>query len=107
MRTAGLWLCLAVMSAAPVWAAAAPAEKGEAAGKDGVALTIYNQNFAVVKEVRTLKIDAGAARLEFKDVARDIDPTTVQFKSLADPEGTRVIEQNYEFDVVTAGVLLH
>jgi len=96
---------VAATAAAAAWAAA-PAEKGEAAEKDGVALTVYNQNFAVVKEVRTLKIDAAAARLEFKDVARDIDPTTVQFKSLTDPEGTRVIEQNYEFDLVTAGALL-
>lgn len=121
MRTLTMvWLGLAIVSAAawgaPAFAmekasagrpagAAEAAQMGGEAEKDGVALTVYNQNFAVVKEVRTLKIDA-TARLEFKDVARDIDPTTVQFKSLTDPEGTRVLEQNYEFDLVTAGALL-
>ncbi|MCX5685815.1 MAG: hypothetical protein NT049_19340 [Planctomycetota bacterium] len=98
--------CVVVVMTAAAAAWAAPADKGAAPEKSEVALTVYNQNFAVVKEVRTLKIDGAAARLEFKDVARDIDPTTVQFKSLTDPEGTRVLEQNYEFDLVAGGVLL-
>jgi hypothetical protein len=43
---------------------------------------------------------------EFRDVAREIDPTSVHFKSLTDPGGTTVLEQNYEFDLVGADKLL-
>ena len=118
MRRHSLWLgaaALAVLAATGVAmvlssAALAAAAKDEAApaaaNAEGVALTIYNQNFGVVRETRRLKLDAKVSKLEFRDVARDIDPTTVEFQSLTDPDGTRVLEQNYEFDVVTADALL-
>jgi hypothetical protein len=88
----------AVLAAAPARAAPAP--------EPGVALTVYNQNFAVVKEVRDLKIPDKVSTVEFRDVAKKIDPTSVAFKSLTDPQGTTVLEQNYEFDLVNADKLL-
>ena len=96
---------LAVLLAAAGVSAAWAAEKAPA-DKEGVALTVYNQNFAVVKDVRILKLDGKAATVQFRDVAKLIDPTSVNFKSLTDPEGTVVIEQNYEFDLVSADKLL-
>jgi len=97
------WLVAAAMlvACASAHAAAAPAP-----AKEGVALTVYNQNFAVVKDVRTLKLDAKTSAVRFRDVAKLIDPTSVHFKSLTDAEGTTVIEQNYEFDLVSADKLL-
>jgi len=74
--------------------------------EEGVSLTVYNQNFAVVKEVRTLDLDGQEATVQFRDVAKCIDATSVHFKSLTDPEGTEVLEQNYEFDLVSADKLL-
>jgi len=74
--------------------------------KEGVALTVYNQNFAVVKDVRTLKVPDKVSDIQFRDVAKRIDPTSVHFKSLTDPGGTTVLEQNYEFDLVSADKLL-
>ena len=79
---------------------------GTAPDKEGVSLTVYNQNFAVVKEVRNLNLDGQTATVQFRDVAKLIDPTSVHFKSLTDPEGTSVLEQNYEFDLVSADKLL-
>jgi hypothetical protein len=79
---------------------------GTAPDKEGVSLTVYNQNFAVVKEVRDIKLDGKTATVQFRDVAKLIDPTSVHFKSLTDPEGTAVLEQNYEFDLVSADKLL-
>jgi hypothetical protein len=35
-----------------------------------------------------------------------IDPTTVSFASLTDPKGTRVVEQNFEFDLTSTAKLL-
>ena len=77
-----------------------------AAAEEGVSLTVYNQNFAVVKEVRTLDLAGKTATVQFQDVAKQIDATSVHFKSLTDPEGTAVLEQNYEFDLVSADKLL-
>ncbi len=75
-----------------------------AADRDpGVALTIYNQNFGVVRETRKLSIKDGLVR--FQDVAKQIDPTSVHFLSLTDPEA-KVLEQNYEYDLVSADKLL-
>jgi len=74
--------------------------------KEGVALTVYNQNFAVVKDVRRLDIPKATSEIRFRDVAKQIDPTSVHFKSLTDPEGTTVLEQNYEFDLVSADKVL-
>ncbi len=79
----------------------AEAELGE-----GVGLTVYNQDFAVVKERRKMDLPAGRSTVKFKDVAATIVPETVQFSSLAPADDARVIEQNYEFDLVSADKLL-
>jgi hypothetical protein len=94
----------AFLAAAAAWAGPAPA--AAPAAEEGVSLTVYNQNFGVVKEVRTLALDAKTATIQFRDVAKRIDPTSVHFKSLTDPAGTVVLEQNYEFDLVSADKLL-
>jgi hypothetical protein len=72
----------------------------------GVSLTVYNNNFAVVKVLRMLNVPEEISTIQLQDVARDIDPTSVHFKSLTDPEGTTVLEQNYEFDLLSADNLL-
>lgn len=73
---------------------------------EGVALTVYNNNFAVVKDTRTLELAGKLSTLGFTDVAKRIDATSVHFKSLTDPAGTKVIEQNFEFDLVSANKML-
>src|SRR5688572_25548438 len=62
--------------------------------------------YGVVREVRPLELKQGVNELRFTDVAEGIDPTTVAFESLTDPAGTAVLEQNYEYDVVSADKLL-
>jgi len=99
MRYLQLVAALAAALGPGVQAAAPPVE-------EGVALTVYNQNFAVVKEVRTLNLPQEVSAISFRDVARQIDATSVHFKSLTDPAGTVVLEQNYEFDLVSADKLL-
>jgi hypothetical protein len=72
----------------------------------GVDLTVYNQNLALVRDRRTLELDSGVNEIAFTDVAALIDPTSVLFRSLTDPEGTTVLEQNYEYDIVGSEKLL-
>ena len=76
-------------------------------GEPGISLTIYNQNFALVKDRRVLEdeLKAGLNIVRFRDVAATIDATSVHFRSLTDPEAV-VSEQNYEFDLVGGNKLL-
>lgn len=62
--------------------------------------------YALVRDGRKMTLQAGSGVLRFTDVATRIDPTTVAFESLTDPAGTRVIEQNYQFDLVSRDKLL-
>jgi hypothetical protein len=73
---------------------------------DGVNLTIYNQGTALVQDRRTFNLQSGVSTLDFTDVAASIDSTSVSFKSLTDPAGTSVLEQNYVFDLVGSSALL-
>jgi hypothetical protein len=72
----------------------------------GVGLTIYNNNFAVVKERREMQFDAGVNTVKFTDVASAIDPTSVNFKCLSAPGEVSILEQNYEYDLVNTASLL-
>jgi len=62
--------------------------------------------YAVVRVDRDVPLKAGRSLVKFSDVAALIDPTTVTFQSLTDPGGTRVLEQNFQFDLVSTQKLL-
>lgn len=62
--------------------------------------------YAIVKQERTVELGGGRSVIRFADVAAQIDPTTVTFVSLTDPATTRVLEQNYEFDLVSTEKLM-
>src|SRR6186713_373404 len=98
--------------AAPV-APAAPqavpvaAQVSTEADRKSVSITVYNQNFGVVREVRELAtLGTGQVSLEFRDVAANIQPQTVAIKSLSAPGAISVLEQNYRYDLLTPQTLL-
>lgn len=62
--------------------------------------------YAVVKQDRTIKLEKGRNTLAFDDVAALIEPTTVMFESVTDPAGTKVVEQSFQFDLVSAQKML-
>lgn len=72
---------------------------------EGVELTVYNQDLALVKDRRMMELPIGMGELRFTDVAALIDPTSVWFRSLTEPK-VRVLEQNYEYDVISDTKLL-
>jgi hypothetical protein len=72
-----------------------------------LAVTVYNSNIALVRDVRQLGLPSGAFRLKFMDIAATVNPATVHFRSLNDPEKLGVIEQNYEYDLLEPAKLLH
>ena len=69
-------------------------------GRNGV------QGYAVVRQERDIEFARGRNEIRFTDVAAQIDPTTVVFESLTDPKGTAVLEQNFQFDLVSTEKLL-
>ncbi|HEX8223667.1 MAG TPA: DUF4139 domain-containing protein [Allosphingosinicella sp.] len=80
--------------------AAGPALAQSAQGD--VAVTIYNDNLALVQDTRQLDIAAGRSQLEFADVSAQIRPETVSFAA-AD---TGIVEQNFDYDLLSPGKLM-
>ena len=71
-----------------------------------VMVTIYNGNLGLVKDLREIRLPAGLHEVQFMEVAAQIDPTTVHLRSLTDPAGLRILEQNYEYDLISSQKLL-
>ncbi|HYI39651.1 MAG TPA: DUF4139 domain-containing protein [Allosphingosinicella sp.] len=67
-----------------------------------VAITIYNNNLALVQDVRQIAIPAGRSRQEFADVSAQIRAETVSF---AAPD-TAIVEQNFDYDLLSPGKLM-
>jgi hypothetical protein len=65
-----------------------------------LAVTVYNSNIALVRDVRQLQMPSGGFRLKFMDIAATVNPATVHFRSLTEPDKVGVIEQNYEYDLL-------
>ena len=66
-----------------------------------LSVTVYNQNLGVIKDVREIEISSGSSEIKITDVAQQIDPTSVHIK--LDGE---VIEQNYQYDLVSLDKIL-
>jgi hypothetical protein len=73
--------------------------------REQVTITVYNQNFGLVREVRGVELGRGAGELEFRDVAGEIEPYTVNVRAL-DGQRLRVLEQNYRYDLLSPEQLL-
>lgn len=71
-----------------------------------VELTVYNQNLGLVKEQRTITLKKGINEVNFVDVASQIDATSVHFKSITAPNEVTVLEQNFEYDLISHDKLL-
>jgi hypothetical protein len=74
--------------------------------QQSVAITIYNSNIGLVKDTRLLEFKPGVHELKFMDVAAKIDPTTVHIKSPLNESSLNVLEQNYEYDLLSPQKLL-
>jgi len=96
---------------------AAGGQKDEAAAKAAalttnekdqvdLAVTVYNSNLALVRDVRQIHLSAGVFPLHFEDVAASINPATVHFRSLSEPTKLSVVEQDYEYDLLDPAKLL-
>jgi len=72
----------------------------------GMEITIYNQNLGLVKDQRKITLQKGFNEIKLSDVAAQIDATSVHFKSLTDPDGVVILEQSYEYDLISPQKLM-
>ncbi len=71
-----------------------------------LALTVYNADLALVRDVRNVNLPTGSFDLRFMDIAATVNPATVHFRSLTEPARLDVVEQNYEYDLLEPEKLL-
>src|SRR4051812_22110898 len=91
----------AVCAAAPLFAQGVIPSPGQIAQGD-IAVTIYNNNRALVEDKRVLNLPAGRSRQEFRDVSAQIQPETVTLNG----RGIGIVEQNFDFDLLSPAALM-
>lgn len=87
---------------------ARPAGETATTHKDqqALAVTIYNENLALIKDLRQVHLPRGESNLAFEEVSAQIRPETALLRNLTDPKGFWVAEQNFDFDLLTPQKLL-
>jgi hypothetical protein len=83
-----------------------PKKSVTAQERTSVDLTIYNQNLSLIREERTIAISKGLSRVIIPDIPATIDGTSLHFLSTTDPMAVKVLEQNYQYDLVHQAKLL-
>lgn len=74
--------------------------------RQSVNITVYNSNIGLVRETRRLTLPNGRIALRFSDVTALIRPETVHLASLTAPASLRILEQNYQYDLLNPAKLL-
>jgi hypothetical protein len=77
-----------------------------ASDQSGVAVTIYNDNLALVRDMRRVRLAREFNRLAWREVSAQLRPETAQLRNLSNPAGFRLQEQNFDFDLLTPEKLL-
>ncbi len=88
------------------WAAPRDEIVSTAADQMGVAVTIYNDNLALVKDARRVKLTRDFNQLAWREVSAQMRPETAQLRNVSNPAGFRLQEQNFDFDLLTPQKLL-
>ncbi|MEM1133631.1 MAG: DUF4139 domain-containing protein [Pseudomonadota bacterium] len=77
----------------------APTDKS---AQGDVAVTIYNNNQALIRDERRINVPAGTTRIPFPDVSAQIRPETVTLNG----DGFDIVEQNFDYDLLSPGALM-
>jgi hypothetical protein len=102
------WIAAAAAAGLVAGATAAQAadSRSTPADQKSISITIYNENLGLVKDVRAVSLATGTQNLWFEGVAAQIDPTSVHIVSLDAPDALAVLEQNFEYDLISPGRLM-
>jgi hypothetical protein len=101
-------LCAAVTAALAITGAQGAQQETSStlADQQSVAVTIYNENLALIKDTRRVGLDAGINRLALREVSARMRPETASLRSLTHPGALSLVEQNFDFDLLTPAKLL-
>ena len=106
-RLTRFFFAVTISLAATVTAMAQTSEQTTAArDRQSVNITVYNSNLGLVRETRRLTLPSGRIALRFADVTALIRPETVHLASLTAPSSLRILEQNYQYDLLNPAKLL-
>ncbi|MDP2030902.1 MAG: DUF4139 domain-containing protein [Thiobacillus sp.] len=108
MKQNGLSMLVVGLMAASHASWAAPRDEivSTVSDQHSVAVTIYNDNLALVKDARRVKLDREFNQLAWREVSALMRPETAQLRNLSNPAGFRLREQNFDFDLLTPQTLL-
>jgi hypothetical protein len=73
---------------------------------ESAALTIYNQQFAVVRQRLSLDLKSGTNHVQVVDISAHLEPDSVILRSLDASRHLQILEQNYRNDPVSQQLLL-
>ena len=93
---------LAFLSSAVLVSAGVQAQSAAPNAQGDVSLTIYNNNLALVQDVRSVTLPGGKSRQEFPDVSAQIRAETVSLGG----EGFGILEQNFDYDLLSPSALM-
>jgi hypothetical protein len=97
------WLIALLFLCRPVFAAELVSTLDD---QEEVAVTIYNDDLALVRDRRQVTLPQGETSLALREVSARMRPETALLRSLNQPQGLTVFEQNFDFDLLTPGKLL-
>src|SRR5947207_3616493 len=107
MQKSRMVAAVAAALAIATQAGAAVVEKPSTlADQQSVAVTIYNENLALVKDTRRITLDPGQNRLALREVSGRMRAETALLRSLSHPGSFTLLEQNFDFDLLTPAKLL-
>lgn len=89
----------------PTSKAGAAVRTGAASAPSAVALTVYNNDLALIRETRNFNLDGGTQALTLSDVSGMLRPESVHL-SFGDGTQFNLLEQNYDYDLVSTDNLL-
>src|SRR5215203_5634061 len=90
------------LAATALPAAAQTIPSPDVSAQGDVAVTIYNNNLALVQDRREMNLPAGRSRQEFPDVSAQIRPQTVTLTG----NDVGIVEQNFDFDLLSPQALM-
>ena len=88
--------------------AGATAEEIKSTLKDQqeISLTVYNQNLALIRDVRKVPFNKGLNKIAVREVSAQIRPETAIITNLSNPNSLSLLEQNFDYDLLTPQQLL-
>ena len=107
MRRKSIWILgLAVTSITLVMFLSLHAAKSDVHSPSGLAVTVYNQQFAVVRQPIELSLEEGINHIRYSETTAHLEPDSVMLRDPSGEHQLRILEQNYRNDAVTEARLL-